>query len=90
MPKTAEKLRIEEILYKYLRNPMVHQGAHLDVDKPRNFVVYLDWKEHAPTVNVDNDKNRVVLGGNWVIEMLARVLIAAIKIDLTMPSTGRR
>jgi len=81
---------VEELLYKYLRNPMVHEGAHLDVEKPKNFAVYLDWKEGAPTVNVDNDSNRVILSGIWVIEMLARVVIDAIRADLTNASRGTR
>lgn len=89
VPTTDKKLRVEEILYKYLRNPMVHEGAHLDVEKPKNFAVYLDWKEGAPTVKVDNDSNRVILSGMWVIEMLARVIIGAIRADLTKLREGR-
>ena len=60
VPKRDDMFRIEYILYKYLRNPFVHEGAHLDVSEPANFAVYLDWSSGAPSVQVDNDNNRVV------------------------------
>ncbi len=86
IPKTDQTLRIEEIFYKYLGNPMVHEGASLEIGKPRNFAVYLDWNDGAVTVNVGNDADQVVLSGRWIVEVLANVIIDAITDDLNMDS----
>ena len=88
IPKTDQTLRIEEILHKYLHNPMIHEGAHLDIGKPHNFAVYLDWNDGAVTVNVDNDADQVILSGRWIVEVLANVIIDAITNDLTADSNG--
>ena len=90
IPKTQQTLRIEEIFYKYLHNPMIHEGAHLDIGKPHNFAVYLDWNDGAVTVNVDNDADQVILSGRWIVEVLANVIIDAITNDLTTDSKGTR
>jgi len=34
VPQRDDTFCIEYILYRYLRNPMVHEGAHLDVTEP--------------------------------------------------------
>ncbi|KKK53918.1 hypothetical protein LCGC14_3089960 [marine sediment metagenome] len=68
---------------------MIHEGAHLDVTKPANFAVYLDWSPEAPSVDVDDDKNRVVFSGEWVVDLLGRVVKDAIAEDLhrsTLPT----
>ena len=78
VPQRDELFRLEYILYKYLRNPVVHEGAHLDVTIPANFAVYIDWAPGAPSVNVDNNANRVVLGGDWIIDILGGVVRDAI------------
>ena len=88
IPKTQQTLRIEEILYKYLQNPVIHEGAHLDIGKPRNFAVCLDWNDGAVTVNVDNDADQMILSGRWIIEVLANVIIDAITNELSSESKG--
>ncbi len=74
VPKRDELFRLEYILYKYLRNPLVHEGAHLDITIPASFAVFLDWASGARYVKVDNAKNRVVLGADWVVEILGGVI----------------
>jgi hypothetical protein len=74
VPQRDEMFRLEYILYKYLRNPVVHEGAHLDVTAPAKFAVYIDWAWGAPSVHVDNDNNRVVLGGDWTLDILGGVV----------------
>lgn len=74
VPKRNDTFRLEYILYKYLRNPLVHEGTALDVTEPAGFAVYLDWSYAAPSVNVDNTNNLVVFGGDWIVDMLAGVV----------------
>lgn len=74
VPKRDDTFRLEYILYKYLRNPVVHEGAHLDVASPASFAVCLDWSDGAPSVKVANDNGRVVLGGVWIMDVLAGVV----------------
>lgn len=82
VPKRDDTFRLEYILYKYLRNPLVHEGAHLDVTEPAEFAVYLDWSQGAPSVKVDNSNNRVVFGGDWIVDILGGVVKAALLEDL--------
>ena len=70
VPKRDAVFRLEYILYKYLRNPVVHEGAHLDVTVEGTFAVFIDWVPAAPSVHVNNAKNRVVLGGDWIVDVL--------------------
>src|SRR5687768_6739542 len=76
VPQRGSCMRLEEILYKYLRNPMVHEGAHLDVDieGEKSFAVYLDWSEEASAVDLTRGEGIVVLGGDWIVNCLAGVV----------------
>ena len=74
VPQRDEIFRLEYILYKYLRNPVVHEGAHLDVTVEGTFAVFIDWAPGAPSVQVDNENNRVVLGGDWTVDILGGVV----------------
>jgi len=87
VPQRDDTFRIEYILYKYLRNPMVHEGAHLDVTEPANFAVQIDWATGAPSVHVDNDNNRVVFGGEWIVDILGGVVKDSLIEDLTRQCT---
>ena len=83
VPKRDAVFRLEYILYKYLRNPVVHEGAHLDVTVEGTFAVFIDWAPAAPSVHVDNEKNRVVLGGDWTVDVLGSVIKDALVEALT-------
>ena len=74
VPKRDAMFRLEYILYKYLRNPVVHEGAHLDVKVEGTFEVFINWASGAPSVVVDNEKNRVILGGDWTVDILGGVV----------------
>lgn len=74
VPQHGNFIQLEEILYKYLRNPMVHEGAHLDVEDPSGFAVCLDWSHRAPSVRVRKEDKLVVLGGEWIVDCLGGVV----------------
>jgi len=74
VPKKNKTFRLENLLYKFLRNPIIHEGAHLDIRKPSIFSVYIDWTNGARYIQVDNELNRVVLGGDWLIDILGGVV----------------
>ena len=70
VPSKMETLTFERILYTYLRNPVVHEGALLELDHPKNYTVQIDWAELSRGVKVDSDNNRVILGGELIIDTL--------------------
>lgn len=74
VPHHGDFMRLESILYKYLRNPMVHEGAHLDVQDPSGFAVCLDWSNQAPSVRCDAANRLVILGGEWIVDILGGVV----------------
>jgi hypothetical protein len=83
VPQYGDFMRLEEILYKYLRNSLVHEGAKLDVDDPSGFAVCLDWTPKAPSVKVSNEEKVVVLGGDWIVDCLVGVVRECMAESLT-------
>jgi len=75
VPSKNELFSFEKILYKYLRNPVVHEGAQLELDHPKNYTVQIDWTEIPRGIRVDNDNNRLVLGGELIIDILLDAVI---------------
>ncbi|MHC4214115.1 MAG: hypothetical protein ACYSWP_12150 [Planctomycetota bacterium] len=75
VPPRNELLPFEYILYKYLRNPVVHEGARLELDHPNNYSVKIDWHEIPKGIKVDSDNRRVVLGGELIIELLIDAVV---------------
>lgn len=82
VPQRNDMFRLEYILYKYLRNPVVHEGARLDVNCGGTFAVFIVWTPGAPSVHVDNENNRDVLGGDWIVDILGGVVKDALMEDL--------
>jgi hypothetical protein len=80
VPKKARMLRLEEILYCFLRCPMVHEGAQLDMRTTIGANVLLDWQSEKSYVKVDDDT--VILGANGIIRWLFGVVHDALKKDL--------
>jgi len=74
VPQHGNFMRLEEILYKYLRNPMVHEGAHLNVEDPSGFAVCIDWSRSAASVRISQAEKLVVLGGEWIVDCLGGVV----------------
>ena len=79
VPRRNELLPFEYILYKYLRNPVVHEGAILELDHPIGYDVQMDWKEIPRGIRVDNNEQRVVLGGELVLEILFDAVIEGMR-----------
>jgi hypothetical protein len=79
VPKRDEILSFEYILYKYLRNPVVHEGARLELDHPSHYAVCLDWSNYPRGIQVDSDHKRVVLGGDLVLDILIDAVANGLK-----------
>ena len=79
VPPRNELLPFEYILYKYLRNPFVHEGARLALDHPRDYAVRIDWKEIPSGIKVDSDNSQVILGGELVFDILADAVIESLR-----------
>jgi len=71
VPKLNRLFSFEYIIYKFLRCPIVHEGARLEASDPAEFAVCLDWDTIPRGVKVDSDHNRVILGGELVLGILA-------------------
>jgi hypothetical protein len=71
VPKFDRLYSFEYIIYKFLRCPLVHEGANLEAQDPAEFAVCLDWETIPRGVKVDGANNRVVLGGVLVWDLLS-------------------
>lgn len=71
VPKFDRLYSFEYIIYKFLRCPLVHEGAKLEAHDPGEFAVCLDWEAIPLGVKVDAANNRVVLGGELVLNLLS-------------------
>ena len=60
---------LQEILYDYLRCPIIHEGKHLIRQEDADSSVCLDFSEGAPSVSSDGRK--VTFGGRWLCNVLA-------------------
>jgi hypothetical protein len=45
------------------RNPIVHEGAALELDHPEGYAFQIDWDALPLGIEVDSDHSRVILGG---------------------------
>jgi len=66
VPAAGRLLRLEEIVYQYLRNPVVHEGAQLDAAP--GVATAIDWRDGAPSVLVNG--RHAILGGRWLLQCL--------------------
>ena len=90
VPPRNELLTFEYILYKYLRNPVVHEGAKLELDSPAGCAVQIDWGELSRGVKVDGVHSRVILGGELIIDILLDAVMEDQKSGTTSDDTERR
>ena len=79
IPSRKEPLPFEYILYKYLRNPVVHEGARLELGHPNNYVVRIDWHKIPRGIKVDSNNNQVILGGELIIDLLADAVMEGLR-----------
>ncbi|MCD4830321.1 MAG: hypothetical protein K8R02_00770 [Anaerohalosphaeraceae bacterium] len=70
VPESKKLLPFERILYKFLRNPLVHEGDQLELDHKTGCNVQIDWNKLSRGINVDGDNNRLILGGELVLDIL--------------------
>ena len=70
LPSQNQLLTFEYILYKYLRNPLVHEGARLELGHPSGYDVQIDWHDLSRGIKVDSENNRLILGGELIIDIL--------------------
>jgi hypothetical protein len=75
VPSRKELLPFEDILYKYLRNPILHEGARLELDYPANYTVRIDWYEISRGIKVDSENNQLILGGELIMDLLADAVL---------------
>jgi len=61
----------EYIIYKFLRCPIVHEGARLEANDPSEFIVCVDWDTVPHGIKLEPDQQRVLIGGELVLELLA-------------------
>ena len=71
VPKYNKLYSFEYIIYKFLRCQLVHEGPWLEASDPDEFAVCLDWDTIPHGVKVDSENNRVILGGELVMSILA-------------------
>lgn len=83
VPQRNELLAFEHLFYKYLRNPMVHEGARMELDHPKGYAVQIDWHDLPRGVKVDGVNNRVVLGGELILNILIDAVSEGLKEDTT-------
>jgi hypothetical protein len=83
VPQFGDFMRLEAILYKYLRNPMVHEGATLDVQHASGYAVCINWASKAPSVKVSQEDKLVTLGGDWIVDCVAGVVKECITDEMT-------
>ena len=87
IPSRGELLTFERILYKYLRNPVVHEGAQLALDHPKGYAVQIDWEALPRGIKVDSDNNRLILGGELVLDILLDAVSNGLRQDTTSGCT---
>ncbi|MGA2507376.1 MAG: hypothetical protein ABSF80_07870 [Chitinispirillaceae bacterium] len=69
--RLGRSFSFEYIIYKFLRCPLVHEGARLEANDPTEFIVCLDWDTIPHGIKLEPDLNRVLLGGELVFDILA-------------------
>jgi len=79
VPPRNELLPFEYILYKYLRNPVVHEGAQLLLDHPGGYAVRIDWSDIPRGIKVDSDNSKVIIGGELILDILSDAVIEGLQ-----------
>jgi len=73
-------LPFEQILYKFLRNPLVHEGDQLELGNKTGYgAVQIDWNSIPNGIYVDSNHNCLVLGGELIINILLDAVTNGLK-----------
>ena len=80
VPKENKLLTFEYLIYKFLRNPIIHEGTKLVIQN--DYAVCIDWNEIPHGIKVDSKNNRVLLGGELVFNILADAVTHEINTDI--------
>ncbi len=73
-----EPLRLEDILYKYLRCPMIHEGLVLDMRHASNVPLLLDWSDNRQGYVQVDESGTVIIGADGVINALVNIVSEAV------------
>jgi hypothetical protein len=73
VPKKKKLCSFEYIIYKFIRCPFVHEGTQLRaIDS--DYDVCIDWYTIPHGIKVDQEKNKIILGGELVLKILVDVV----------------
>ncbi|MDK1031996.1 MAG: hypothetical protein QGD94_08330 [Planctomycetia bacterium] len=79
LPGSDKYIEFENILYKYFRCELVHKAANLDILHPTDQVIVIDWGDHSNLmVGMREAKGKIVIGGNFLLELIVRVVESGI------------
>ena len=70
IPQEGKFYTFENLIYKFLRNPLVHEGARLETDHQDDYAVCIDWENIPYGLKVDSEDKKVILGGELVFNIL--------------------
>ena len=79
----AGKCRMEEILYNFFRNPIVHEGANLDVDDGWDGPIRIDWESKGALMDVKAGVS--VFSAKKIIALLEQVVFLGVWESMGMP-----
>ena len=71
VPQKNKMYTFEFLIYKFLRNPIIHEGARLEINHQDDYAVCIDWKNIPNGLKVDSKNKKVILGGELVFNILA-------------------
>jgi hypothetical protein len=80
VPKENKLFTFECLIYKFLRNPFIHEGTKLE--NQNDYAVCIDWNEIPHGIKVDSKNNKVILGGELVYNILTDAVKDEIKINI--------
>ena len=69
-----QTLRIEAVLHNYLRNPVVHEGLRLDMEKVSGVAVHIDWADEARYLRWSDREGRLIIGADWLVDIVGGVV----------------
>ena len=70
VPQKGKLYSFEFLIYKFLRNPFVHEGARLEINHQDEYAVCIDWGNIPHGVKVDSGNKKVILSGELVFNIL--------------------
>ena len=78
VPKKKKLHTFEHIIYKFIRCPFIHEGTQLKAIE-NDYEVCIDWHTTPHGIKIDQGKNKVILGGELVLNILADAVHSSIQ-----------